>query len=111
MDKAEQGRKAYEVKRLEIVNKILLVAAVAAVVVGLLAGLRVALVTRPERLGNFESDIARIEKETDPNKFTFWVAGDIKGGTATFEAMLDAVSGEQPAFLIIMGDFVSLPTV
>jgi predicted MPP superfamily phosphohydrolase len=79
------------------------------VVVGFLAGLRVALTTRPERLGNFESNIARIEKEVDSNKFTFWVAGDIKGGTATFEAMLDAVSGERPAFLIIMGDFVSLP--
>jgi predicted phosphodiesterase len=106
-----QGRKAYKVKHLALVNKILLVGAGMAVVVGFLTGLRVATVTRPERLGNFESDIAQVKKETDPNKFTFWVAGDIKGGTATFEAMLDAVSGERPAFLIIMGDFVSLPTV
>ncbi len=87
------------------------VALILFVVVGFLTGLRVALTTRPERLGNFESDTTRMERETDPNKFTFWVAGDIKGGTATFEAMLDAVSGERPAFLIIMGDFVNLPTV
>jgi len=98
-------------KLLERVKRILFVAAVLAVVAGFLAGLRVALTTRPERLGNFEFDTARMEKEVDPNKFTFWAAGDIKGGTATFEAMLDAVSGERPAFLIIMGDFVSLPTV
>jgi Icc-related predicted phosphoesterase len=98
-------------KLLERVKRSLCVGAVIAVVVGFLTGLRVALTTRPGRLGNFESDIAQVKKETDPNKFTFWVTGDIKGGTATFEAMLDAVSGERPAFLIIMGDFVSLPTV
>jgi predicted phosphodiesterase len=81
------------------------------VIVGFLVGLRVALTKRPERLGNFKSDIAQVRNKVDSNKFTFWVAGDIKGGTATFEGMLEAVSGERPAFLIIMGDFVSLPTV
>jgi predicted phosphodiesterase len=86
------------------------VAVVFAVTVGLLAGLQVAMTTVPERLGNFEGEISRMEKATDPNKFTFLVAGDIKGGTATFEGMLDEISGERPAFLVIVGDFVSLPT-
>jgi predicted MPP superfamily phosphohydrolase len=87
------------------------VAVVLVITAGLLAGLRVSMTARPERMGNFESDIAQVRNKVDSNKFTFWVAGDIKGGTATFEGMLDAVSGERPAFLVILGDFVTLPTV
>lgn len=69
-------------------------------------GIRVNTADFPEFLGNSPTNIAHIKLTTDPNEFTFIVAGDIKCGTATFEAMLDIIHPDNPAFAVILGDFV-----
>ncbi len=58
-------------------------------------------------LGNSRENISFVEKNTDPNDFTFAVIGDPKCGTATFEALLNISNLDKPAFVIILGDFVS----
>ncbi|MCJ7777189.1 MAG: metallophosphoesterase [Sedimentisphaerales bacterium] len=62
-------------------------------------------------LANFPSSIEQIQSNIDPNHFTFLVSGDPKGGTATFENLVESVTGDNPAFLVVMGDFVNQPTV
>jgi len=69
-------------------------------------GLRVNTAGFPESLGNSSENIGHIKSTTDPNEFTFLVVGDVKCGTATFEAMLDIIHTDNPAFAIILGDFV-----
>jgi len=69
--------------------------------------------SRPQsvKLGNFSSSIQQIQSNIDPNHFTFLVVGDPKGGTATFESLVESVYGDKAAFLVVIGDFVSQPTV
>lgn len=69
-------------------------------------GARVNSADFPEFLGNDPANIAHIKSTTDPNEFTFIVVGDIKCGTATFEAMLDVIRQDKPAFIVVLGDFV-----
>jgi len=61
----------------------------------------------PGMLGNSRENISFVEGNTDPNDFTFAVVGDPKCGTATFEALLDILRLDKPAFVILLGDFVS----
>jgi len=77
-----------------------------ALVVVVAIGMRVHIASFPELLGNSPENIGHIKTTTDPNEFTFVVVGDIKCGTATFETMLDIIRPDQPAFAVILGDFV-----
>lgn len=69
-------------------------------------GLLVHTVHIPSFLGNRPEIIDHVKIKADPNEFTFVVAGDVKCGTATFEAMLDIIHEDKPAFGVILGDFV-----
>jgi hypothetical protein len=80
-----------------------------ALIAAIAAGLRVQFSESPEFLGNHPENINYIKTATDPNEFTFVVVGDVKGGTATFEAMLDIINADKPAFAVILGDFVDPP--
>lgn len=80
-----------------------------AIIVTVALGLSVCSARFPKFLGNSPENIARIKATTDPNEFTFVVVGDIKSGTATFEAMLDVIRGDKPAFVVVLGDFVCHP--
>ncbi len=77
-----------------------------ALVVVVATGMRVHIASFPELLGNSPENIGHIKTTTDPNEFTFVVVGDVKCGTATFETMLDITRLDQPAFAVILGDFV-----
>lgn len=72
-------------------------------------GLYVQSASIPKLLGNGPKNIAHIKNTTDPNDFTFIVVGDVKGGTATFEGLLDFSQLDKPAFAVILGDFVNYP--
>ena len=81
----------------------------ALIIVTVVIGLCVQNAGMPKLLGNNPEAIAYLNKNTDPNDFTFIVIGDVKGGTATFEAMLDIMAPEKPAFAVVLGDFVRHP--
>ena len=72
-------------------------------------GLRIQAGKPSKFLGNRTENTAFLKATTDPNDFTFIVAGDIKGGTATFESLLSVMQPEKPAFSVVLGDFVSGP--
>ncbi len=72
-------------------------------------GLWVQTAKLPKFLGNNSENITYVNTAANPDDFTFIVVGDIKGGTATFEAMLDIMRPDKPAFAVILGDFVSDP--
>jgi hypothetical protein len=74
-------------------------------------GLWVSSRPQPANLGNFSSRIQQMQNNIDPNHFTFLVSGDPQGGTATFESLIESVYGDNPVFLVVIGDFVSEPTV
>lgn len=81
------------------------------VVVIVFWGLWVSSRPQSSKLGNFSSCIQHMQSNIDPNHFTFLAAGDPKGGTATFESLIDSVYGDSPSFLVVTGDFVSESTV
>jgi len=88
--------------------------ATACIILGALAvivivSLRVQTAKVSKFLGNGTENTAFLNSTTDPNDFTFIVAGDIKGGTATFESLLWIIMQEKPAFAVVLGDFVSGP--
>ena len=85
-----------------IFTSIVIIAIIAVIAVGI----RVNITDFPESLGNTSTNIDHIKSTIDPNEFTFVVVGDPKGGTATFEAMLDIANQDKPAFAVIVGDFV-----
>jgi len=64
----------------------------------------------PAHFGNNQKNISYVTGKTDANDFTFIVVGDVKGGTATFEAMLEIISNDKPAFAVILGDMVGPAT-
>ena len=64
----------------------------------------------PQNFGNGQENIANVCKNMDANDFTFIVVGDVKDGTATFEAMLDIIEQEDPAFTVVLGDLVCKAT-
>lgn len=72
-------------------------------------GLRVQTTNLPKLLGNRAENLTYVSTTTDPNNFTFIMAGDIKRGTATFMHMLDLAQADKPAFAVILGDFTSQP--
>ena len=78
----------------------------AALIIIVIIGMRVHITKFPITLGNSSTNIIHIKAITDPNEFAFAVVGDTKGGTATFEAMLDIIQQDKPAFVVILGDFV-----
>jgi len=80
-----------------------------AFIVTVAVGLRVHIVSFPTFLGNSSENIDHVKTTTDPNEFTFVVVGDVKCGTATFEAMLDIIHDDKPAFAVVVGDFVDHP--
>ena len=80
-----------------------------ALVIVAVVGLQVHTIHFPEFLGNRYENIDHVKTVTDPNEFTFVVVGDVKCGTATFEAMLDIIQEDKPAFAVIVGDFVDHP--
>jgi len=86
-----------------IISASMVLIAIVAVVV---TGMRVHVAGFPESLGNSSDNIGHIKSATDPNEFTFIVVGDVKGGIATFEAMLEIIQADKPAFGVILGDFV-----
>lgn len=86
---------------------LILVALIAAAVIGI----NVDTVNFPASLGNTAENIGRTKKTTDPNEFAFLVVGDVKSGTATFEAMLDVMQQDKPSFAVILGDFVDHPAL
>ncbi|MBN1364396.1 MAG: metallophosphoesterase [Syntrophaceae bacterium] len=77
-----------------------------AFIVTLVIGLQVHTIRFPGFLGNKPENINYVKTTTDPNEFTFVVVGDVKCGTATFEAMLDIIHEDKPAFVVVLGDFV-----
>ena len=60
-------------------------------------------------LGNSPENVQRAIQRAGPDGFTFLVVGDVRRGTATFEKLLKLASGEAPAFVVIVGDFVASP--
>ena len=97
------SRRTYFFNNCGIISACVVCAALSAVVV---MGLRIYVTQFPRFLGNAPENIAYIKTTTDPNEFTFIVVGDVKSGTATFEAMLDVIHQDKPAFAVILGDFV-----
>jgi len=97
------SKRTYFFNNCGIISACVVFAALSAVVV---MGLRVYVTQFPRFLGNTPENIAYIKTTTDPNEFTFIVVGDVKSGTATFEAMLDVIHQDKPAFTVILGDFV-----
>ena len=69
-------------------------------------GVPVEFTRRSGPIGNFARNIAGLQATANPNDFTFCVMGDIKGGTATFEELLDTARADNPAFAVVLGDFV-----
>ena len=70
-------------------------------------GLYIETVEYPEFLGNHTRNIDYVRNNTDPNDFTFIATGDVKGGTETFEGLLNFSQQDKPAFIVVLGDFVS----
>jgi 1,2-diacylglycerol 3-alpha-glucosyltransferase len=97
------SRRTYFFNNCGIISACVVCAALSAVVV---MGLRIYVTQFPRFLGNAPENIAYIKTTTDPNEFTFIVVGDVKSGTETFEAMLDVIHQDKPAFAVILGDFV-----
>ena len=86
---------------------IILLSLVLIVIIAAIAiGIRVHITGFPQLLGNSPDNIAHIKSASDPNEFTFVVLGDVKCGTATLEEMLDFTQQDNPAFAVILGDFV-----
>jgi len=81
----------------------------AALTVIVIVGLRVQTTKVSKFLGNRVENTDFLTNTTDPNDFTFIVAGDIKNSTATFESLLSVMEPEKPAFAVVLGDFVSGP--
>lgn len=79
------------------------------IVIAVVIGLRMQTTNFPKLLGNHAENLTYVSTTTDPNNFTFIMAGDIKRGTATFAHMLDLARADKPAFAVILGDFVSEP--
>lgn len=77
-----------------------------ALIVVVVTGARVEIVKFPKSLGNSPENVAHVNRVTDPNEFTFWVVGDVKYGTATFEGLLKLAGQDKPAFVVVLGDFV-----
>lgn len=75
------------------------------------AGLRIEKSKWPRFFGNRDENIFHVCENTDANDFTFIVVGDVQGGMATFEAMLDIIRDDRPAFAVVLGDVVCEPTV
>jgi predicted MPP superfamily phosphohydrolase len=73
-------------------------------------GVRIEKSKWPDFFGNKPENVSYVTEKTDANDFTFVVVGDVKGGTATFEAMLDIIRDDKPAFVVILGDMVSPAT-
>lgn len=80
------------------------------IVASIAAGLRIQNFEMPVNIGNSEENLANVSENVDANDFTFIVAGDVKGGTATFEAMLNTIAPEKPDFMVILGDLVCSST-
>jgi Icc-related predicted phosphoesterase len=80
-----------------------------ALTVIVIVNLRVQTTKVSKFLGNGTENTDFLKNTTDPNDFTFIVAGDIKGGTSTFETLLSIIEPEKPDFAVILGDFVSGP--
>lgn len=80
-----------------------------ALIIIVIIGMCVHIAKLPTTLGNSPANIDNIKAIIDPNEFTFVVVGDTKSGTATFEAMLDVIHQDRPAFAVILGDFVCHP--
>lgn len=80
-----------------------------AIAITVVIGLSVQTTNVPKLLGNHAENLTYVSTTTDPNNFTFIMAGDIKRGTATFTYMLDLARADKPAFAVILGDFVSEP--
>ena len=64
----------------------------------------------PDFFGNKPENVSYVTEKTDANDFTFVVVGDVKGGTATFEAMLDIIRDDKSAFAVVLGDMVGPAT-
>jgi predicted MPP superfamily phosphohydrolase len=77
--------------------------------VTVVVGLHVQTAKFHKFLGNGFENIAYVNETTDANDFTFIVTGDVKGGTATFEWLLNFSQLDKPAFIVVLGDFVSNP--
>ncbi len=73
-------------------------------------GLRAEKSKWPRFFGNRDENISHVCGNTDANDFTFIVVGDVQGGTATFESMLDIIRDDRPAFAVVLGDLVGTPT-
>ena len=73
----------------------------------MMVGLQVQHAKLPPNVGNSDENIKSITANTDPNNFTFMVFGDIKHGLGTFGNLLDIAKGDDPAFVLIDGDFSS----
>ena len=81
------------------------------IVITVVIDLRVQTTNFPKLLGNHAENLTYVSTTTDPNNFTFIMAGDIKRGTATFMHMLDLAHADKPAFAVILGDFTSKPAL
>jgi len=88
-----------------IVDCCVLVAIFSIVIVGMM----IHSASFPPLLGNHDNVISKIQTDTNPDDFTFIALGDIKGGMATFEALMDIAKEDHPDFGVILGDFVSQP--
>jgi predicted MPP superfamily phosphohydrolase len=76
----------------------------------LFTGIRLETTAIPTLMSDSPEVIDRIQRQ-DPNLFSFIVLGDSKSGTATLESLLEIVEQETPAFIVILGDFASKPTL
>jgi 3',5'-cyclic AMP phosphodiesterase CpdA len=63
----------------------------------------------PDWLGNSPDNVARLTQKVDPNNFVFYVVGDSRQMSQTFEALLRLIAPEQPDFVVHLGDFVQRP--
>jgi len=99
--------------KLFLLNAFLILSLLVMIIIALsvFVGLRIEKSKWPRFFGNSDENISHVCENTDANDFTFIVVGDVKGGTATFETMLDIIRDDKPAFAVVLGDVVGIPTV
>jgi Icc-related predicted phosphoesterase len=90
--------------------KIMILGGVIFLIFTLLTGIQLETAAIPTLMSGNREVIDRIEQQ-DPNHFTFLVTADSKNGTATLESLLGIIEQEDPAFVVIVGDFASKPTL